>query len=79
MVDDKTTSAGGWTLMTWKTSLNDQLKGWMKFIPGISGSDEVKNIEKFKGIVIYYSDRILYCPHIYNASCHHLHHLSPLY
>ncbi len=49
MVDDKTTSAGGWTLMAWKTSLNDQLKGWMKFIPGISGSDEVKNIEKFKG------------------------------
>ncbi len=37
-----------WTLRSWRGTMEKQLDSWMMYIPGMSGSTEVKMLKNFK-------------------------------
>ena len=45
-------STPNWTLRSWKSTIESQLNSWvMRFIPGMTSSNEGKEISKFKGMI----------------------------
>lgn len=40
-----------WTLGSWKVMLQGQLNSWMMYIPGVSGSGDVPQLKRFKGLI----------------------------
>lgn len=38
-----------WTLRPWKEVMEDQLKSWLLYIPGMSSSKEVDELKGLKG------------------------------
>lgn len=52
-------AAPAWTLRQWKTMLEEQLGSWMTYIPGMSSSNEVIQVKKFKAILDALTDKEL--------------------
>eukprot|EP01035_Chromulina_nebulosa_P019429 gene19429-25307_t len=44
-------SAEKWNLRHWKQSIESQLNSWVAYIPGVSNSNEMKDVKKFKTIL----------------------------
>jgi hypothetical protein len=42
------TEPKNWTLRPWKKTMEDQLNGWIMYVPGVSSTSEVKEIKHFK-------------------------------
>jgi signal recognition particle GTPase len=40
-----------WTLRVWRATMTDQLGSWTMYVPGVSSSEEVKEIKNFKVIL----------------------------
>lgn len=47
---DLMAEAPTWTLRLWRTTLDEQLGSWISYIPGISSSNEMQTVKKFKGV-----------------------------
>ena len=41
-----------WSLRPWKKTMEDQLSSWVKYIPGMKDSSEMKELNAFKGNVL---------------------------
>jgi hypothetical protein len=44
-------SAPKWSLAQWKKTMDDQLDSWTMYMPGVSKSDEVKEVKAFKELL----------------------------
>ena len=53
---DMMTSVPKWSLKPWKKTMDSQLNSWMMYVPGVSSSDEVKEIKEFKNMLDSMSD-----------------------
>jgi signal recognition particle GTPase len=40
-----------WNLRHWKKTMDEQLSSWTQYIPGVSGSDEMKELKGFMAIL----------------------------
>lgn len=40
-----------WTLGNWKQTMDNQLNSWTQYIPGVSGSDEMKELKGFQDML----------------------------
>jgi hypothetical protein len=56
------TTVPKWSLKSWKVSMDSQLNSWMMYVPGVSSSDEVKEIKEFTNILDAMSDHELENP-----------------
>ena len=59
---DLMTNAPKWSLKSWKVTMDNQLNSWMMYVPGVSSSDEVKEIKEFTNILDAMSDHELENP-----------------
>lgn len=56
------TSVPKWSLKSWKITMDNQLNSWMMYVPGVSSSDEVKEIKEFTKILDAMTDSQLENP-----------------
>lgn len=46
---DAMSKANTWSLLDWKTTMDQQLSSWMTYIPGVSNSPQMKDLKSFQG------------------------------
>jgi len=61
------TEPKNWTLRPWKKTMEDQLNGWIMYVPGVSSTSEVKEIKHFKLMLDVMTDAELDRPHEING------------
>lgn len=61
-------SIPNWTLRPWKQTMEGQLSSWFMYIPGMSGSKEVKQIKQFKAILDCIPDKELDHPELIDGN-----------
>ena len=59
---DLMTNAPKWSLKSWKVTMDNQLNSWMMYVPGVSSSEEVKEIKEFTNILDAMTDSELENP-----------------